>query len=88
LRLDDIQINTQYSQDTLTGHAAWLDWPWKLHRIQGNDGMIIWELYRLDEDPQEGNNLISGEKDRVSMMKTALEDWQRSVVRSMNGMDY
>ncbi|MBA7531685.1 hypothetical protein ES705_23900 [subsurface metagenome] len=88
LRLDDIQIKTQYPLDTLTGHAAWLDWPWKLHRIQDRSGDLQWELYSMDEDPQESENLVRVETDRVAKMKTALEEWQRSVVRSMYGSDY
>ncbi|MCK5207389.1 MAG: sulfatase-like hydrolase/transferase, partial [Cyclobacteriaceae bacterium] len=88
LRLEDIQIKTQYPLDTLKGHAAWLDWPWKLHRIQDKSGDIRWEFYRLDDDPQESEDLFNTEPERVSKMKTALEEWQRSVVRSLNGGDY
>ena len=88
LRLEDIQIKTQYPLDTLKGHAAWLDWPWKLHRIQDKSGDIHWEFYRLDDDPQESEDLFNTEPERVSKMKTALEEWQRSVVRSLNGGDY
>ncbi|UCG28207.1 MAG: sulfatase-like hydrolase/transferase [Bacteroidales bacterium] len=88
LRLEDIKIKTQYPLDTLKGHAAWLDWPWKLHRIYKKSGDIQWELYRLDEDPQESLNQLNREPERVSKMKMALEEWQRSVVRSMNGGDY
>ena len=88
LRLEDIQIKTQYSLDTLKGHAAWLDWPWKLHRIQDKSDTILWEFYRLDDDPMESNNLLNTELERVAEMKTALEEWQLSVVRSMNGEDY
>ncbi|MCK5705351.1 MAG: sulfatase-like hydrolase/transferase [Cyclobacteriaceae bacterium] len=88
LRLEDIQIKTQYSLDTLKGHAAWLDWPWKLHRIQDKSDTILWEFYRLDDDPTESNNLLNTELERVAEMKTALEEWQLSIVRSMNGEDY
>ena len=88
LRLEQIHITTQYPLDSLKGHAAWLDWPWKLHRIYGETGDIVWELYRLDEDPMESEDLLSSEPERASNMMTSLEDWQRSVVRSMNGEDY
>jgi arylsulfatase A-like enzyme len=88
LLLEEIKIRTQYPSDTLTGHAAWLDWPWKLHRIQAKSGNIQWELYRLDKDPQESVNLINVHPDCVSEMKISLEKWQRSVVRSMYGWDY
>lgn len=88
LRLDDIQIQTQYSPDTLAGHAAWLDWPWKLHRIQDESGDIRWELYHLVNDPMEREDLSGEEPDKAAKMKTGLEKWQRSVVRSMYGLDY
>ena len=88
LRLDDIQVQTHYSLDSLAGHAAWLDWPWKLHRIQDETGDIRWELYHLVNDPMETNDLYSAEPDRATKMKTGLEKWQRSVVRSMYGLDY
>jgi len=88
LRLEEIQIKTQYPADTLYGHAAWLDWPWKLHRIQDKSGNIRWELYRLDQDPQESEDLLSAEPEKSSEMKKNLEEWQRSVVESMNGKDY
>jgi hypothetical protein len=88
LRLEDIQIKTQYPLDTLKGHASWLDWPWKLHRIQDKSGNIRWEFYHLDDDPQESKDLLNTEPERVAKMKPALEEWQRSVVRSMNGEDY
>jgi arylsulfatase A-like enzyme len=88
LRLEDIQIRTGYPVDTLAGHAAWLDWPWKLHRIQDETGGIKWELYRLDNDPLESKDLYGVEPGRAAEMKTDLEEWQRSVVGSMYGLDY
>ncbi len=88
LRLEDIKIKTRYPVDSLAGHAAWLDWPWKLHRIQDEAGNIRWELYRLDDDPLESKDLYGSEPDREGKMRTALEKWQRSVLRSMYGMDY
>lgn len=88
LRLDDVLINTQYSYDSLPGHAAWLDWPWKLHRIEHRSDSVVWELYNLGSDPFESTNITDSQPERVSNMKVALEDWQRSVVGSMNGLDY
>jgi hypothetical protein len=88
LRLDDILIPDQYPIDTLAGHAAWLDWPWKLHRIQDPEGSITWELYHLEKDSMETANLYSTETVKSLEMKAGLEDWQKSVVRSMYGFDY
>ena len=75
--------------EDLKGHAAWTDWPWKLHRIQPKaDAKITWELYQLEDDPMEVTNLVEQHPDRVAEMKSALEDWQRSVLGSWSGNDY
>jgi len=88
LRLDDYKISKQYPVDTLPGHAAWNDWPWKLHRIYHQSDSIEFELYHLEQDSLESRNLVAEETARVSQMKAELEEWQRSVVRSLNGEDY
>jgi arylsulfatase A-like enzyme len=88
LRLEDIQIRTQYPVDTLAGHSAWLDWPWKLHRIQDQEGDIRWELYQLEKDPMETEDVAAGEPAKAGEMRSGLEAWQRSVVRSLYGLDY
>ena len=87
LRIDDIKISP-YPPDSLPGHAAWLDWPWKLHRIQPKSGDISWELYNLQNDSMEQLNLLDQQPDRVISMKESLEKWQYSVLNSMNGGDY
>ena len=88
LRVEDSQIRTQYPTDTLPGHAAWLDWPWKLHRIHDKEGNIRWELYHLERDPMESEDLVEKERETATKMKPELEAWQTSVVQSMNGLDY
>ncbi len=88
LRVEDSQIRTQYPVDTLPGHAAWLDWPWKLHRIHDMEGNIRWELYHLERDPMESEDLAEKERETATKMKPELEAWQTSVVQSMNGLDY
>ena len=73
----------------LRGHAAWTDWPWKLHRIQKKTGAAVrWELYHLENDPMEASDLSMAEKGRVARMRSQLEDWQRSVLKSWAGADY
>ena len=73
----------------LRGHAAWTDWPWKLHRIQKKTGDAArWELYDLEVDPKEANDLSLAEKGRVARMRSQLQDWQRSVLESWSGADY
>jgi len=88
LRLEDSQITQQYPMDSLPGHAAWLDWPWKLHRMEDKSGNVRWELYQLEMDPQEGKDLMEDEAAKAAQMKSELETWQRSVIRSLNGLDY
>jgi arylsulfatase A-like enzyme len=88
LHLDAGDITRQYPEDILPGHAAWLKWPLKLHRIEKNPNEIVMELYNLEEDPFEENDLAEREKEKVNSMKTDLEEWQLSVVKSLNGKDY
>jgi arylsulfatase A-like enzyme len=71
------------------GHSAWLDWPWKLHRIENKKtGDVDWELYDLSADPDESRVLFAEQPERVPQMQEALENWLESVARSLNGEDY
>ena len=88
LRLDAGEINEQYPLDSFPGHAAWLDWPWKLHRIQSKKGDVTFELYNLADDPDEQKDLVAQNPDRMNSMKSQLEIWLASVVNSLNGNDY
>jgi len=88
LRLDAGKLTQQYPEDTFPGHAAWLDWPWKLHRIQGKTGDVKLELYNLAEDPGEKRDLVSQHANQVKSMQTELEEWQAAVIRSLNGKNY
>ncbi|MHC4396467.1 MAG: sulfatase-like hydrolase/transferase [Planctomycetota bacterium] len=89
LRSDAGNITKQYPTDTLPGHAAWLDWPWKLHRIENKKTKTVrFELYNLAEDPMEKTDLAARQPDRLEDMKPQLKKWQISVIRSLNGKDY
>lgn len=82
----DVDDLLQYPEDKADGHAAWNDWPWKLHRI--NDETF--ELYNLADDPMESRDL-SGDAQhalRLERMKAELDTWMRSVIQSLNGDDY
>jgi arylsulfatase A-like enzyme len=87
LVLDAGEIKKQYPEDRFPGHSAWLDWPWKLHRIE-NENSVLFELYHLVEDPLENDNRMAGNAGRFEKMKARLETWLTSVVRSLNGRDY
>lgn len=82
----DVDEFPQFPEETANGHAAWNDWPWKLHRINGQK----YELYNLADDPMETKDLstVPEQQKRLTQMKQELDDWMRSVMRSLNGKDY
>ena len=85
----DIDEFPQFATDSLPGHAALLDWPWKLHRIE-NQRTVKYELYNLTSSPMEDVDL-SGHRAhvrRMQRMKQQLQEWQVSVIGSLNGKDY
>ena len=88
LRLDAAKIEKQYAEDEFPGHAAWLEWPWKLHRIVAGNRPAKLELYNLAEDPMEATDLAPKHSKRSRGMLARLEAWQQSVLRSLNGKDY
>ena len=67
--MDAGRITTQYPDDTFPGHAAWLDWPWKLHRIQSDADTVAIELYNLADDPDEKADVADRHPDRVAAMR-------------------
>ena len=79
------------------GHAALLDWPYKLHTdaITGRDkkGRKGGEvtpvlLYDVSKDPKETTDLAAQQPERVAKMTAALEARKASVERSLAGGDY
>ncbi len=88
LRLHAGKIKGGYPLDRFPGHSAWLDWPWKLHRIEQANRSARLELYNLEDDPMEKQDLADAETDRVATMRRELETWLVSVVQSLNGEDY
>lgn len=82
----DVDEFPQFPEHTTKGHAAWNDWPWKLHRINGER----FELYQLTDDPMEQADLSKDPQhaQRMGRMQKELDAWMRSVIRSLNGKDY
>ena len=82
----DVDEFPQFPEDAARGHAAWTDWPWKLHRIHGER----YELYDLLRDPEEASDLAAdpAQAERLARMRSELDAWMRSAVRSLNGGDY
>ena len=80
----------------LGGHAALLEWPYKLHTnpIQGKkannaDGVVPKKvLYDVSKDPKETTDLATQEPERVEKMNASLEAWKASVEKSLAGSDY
>ena len=87
LDLDAAEIKEVFPEDQFPGHAAWLEFPWKLHRIVNGDSQHF-ELYNLESDPEETTNVSLDNSDRVRRMEDSLKAWQTSVMQSLNGKDY
>ncbi len=88
LDLDAGKILIQYPADIFPGHAAWLDWPYKFHRINLKDNEVRFELYNLEDDPGEKNDLSESNPEIVKLMEVQIETWMKSVINSLNGDDY
>lgn len=88
---DDValsKITKQYDLNDRAGDAAWIDGDWKLLRRARKDGPATVELFNVVEDPAEQRDRSAENAERVQRMQQALETWQASVVRSLNGGDY
>jgi arylsulfatase A-like enzyme len=69
------------------GEAAWVDGHYKLLLLRGGR---VTRLFNLEENPTEDEaaDLSTTCPEIVERMRTQLEKWQRSVERSLSGMDY
>ena len=90
MRKDAGVLSEEYPEDSFPGEAAWLDWPWKLHRKEdkGDASKLRLELYNLEADPMEAKDLLQRHRRRATAMRGELELWLASVARSLNGKDY
>ena len=88
LAMDAGEIRERVPTDRFPGHAAWLDWPLKLHRIEKPGTELRWELYDLERDPAEAKPLDLQKESRRPALQSALDAWLASVARSLNGEDY
>lgn len=70
--------------DDFGGTAAISGNRYKLYVPPGREA----ELYDLTADPGEKRNLAAEQPDRAARMLEQLREWQRSVERSLAGMDY
>ncbi len=77
----------KYDKSKLSGHAAWNQWPYKLHHISKGKSSRV-ELYNLEKDPMETNDLSKVETKKTAEMLSELKAWQISVLESMEGNNY
>lgn len=70
--------------DDYPGWAVWMDNAWKLHRLPNQR----FQLYNLERDPGEQNDVSESQPEVVERMRVALRAWEDSVVRSVRGADY
>ena len=90
LYVNAAKLDREYPQGERPGHAAWTDWPWKLHRIvaKKGGGEATYELYNLETDPMESDDVAADHPDRTAAMSKELDAWMGSVIDSLNGKDY
>ena len=69
------------------GNTAWLDYPYKLMHT-GKKNEKSYELYHLENDPREANNLFASHPVEARRMLTEMDRWLNSVQASMAGQDY
>jgi arylsulfatase A-like enzyme len=72
---------------SLAGPAAWIDGRYKLVMGRGDQSQQV-ELYDLEADRREANNIASQHPDKVDAMTRQLRGWQRSIENSLTGADY
>ncbi|MFL2870352.1 MAG: sulfatase-like hydrolase/transferase [Pirellulaceae bacterium] len=80
--------NPAFASDSFPGHSAWINGNWKMHRIENKQGEVSWELYNLQDDPNETTDVIVGHSDTAKSLQAELTEWLASVVDSINGKDY
>ncbi|TWT38748.1 sulfatase family protein [Blastopirellula retiformator] len=94
LPADEVSVNAAQlpsppiSTESFPGHAALTDGDWKLHRIENAKGAVKFELYDLANDPYEKETVLTQYPDVAGKLKKLQNDWQTSVVNSLNGADY
>ena len=83
------RIEKRYPLNAFPGPAAWIDGDYKLMtgaKKKGAKGG--YSLFNLANDAAEKKDLSKKHPEKVKDMRAGLAAWQKSVLRSLNGMDY
>ncbi len=78
----------EINRSDYSGARVMLDNEFKLVIHGGPGPNARTELFNLELDPAEENNLADSEAERLGLMKEALRTWQTSVLNSLTGADY
>jgi arylsulfatase A-like enzyme len=70
------------------GARSIIDGRYKLLVQDQNNGAAKRELFDLEADPGEGNDLATQKPEEVNALAAKLRDWQASVLQSLTGADY
>jgi arylsulfatase A-like enzyme len=76
------------SNSDFLGPRAIIDDSIKLVIHESKTGHLKQELFDLDVDPQEKNNVIDQFPEKAATLKKQLRQWQESVLNSLSGKDY
>lgn len=85
-------VNREHPQvvpEDFKTNASWIDNRYKLYmpKPKRNQDQQP-ELYDLEKDREEQNNIASQHPEIVKTMRAELLNWQESVERSLTGADY
>lgn len=70
------------------GESAWIDGDYKLLHVGKKGKQQHYELYQLNADPSESDNLLDAKPEVAERMKEQLAAWLESVEASVAGQDY
>ena len=75
-------------EQDFSGARALLGNQYKLVIHDGKNGTTIKELFDINSDPAEKENLIASQPEVAGEMEEKLRNWQQSVLESLMGNDY
>jgi hypothetical protein len=79
-------IHPGIEEQDFKGPRAVLDGRYKL--VIDGDIKPSRELFNVQQDPAEANNIIGRERELAARMERELRAWQQSVLESLMGHDY